>query len=381
MTTRSRTALPALTGARFIAAAHVLLFHFGKPLYSAGPAGLRNVFDAGYTGVSLFFVLSGFILTYAHVDLEATGTSRLRFWQARIARVFPNHIVALCAWCPIAVWLIHTGHGAFSGHETALAGAASVFLLQAWWPAWAMVWNFPAWSLSVELFFYAVFPWAIGHFRSSRSVFGAMLLCFVAALLAPVGYLFLNPDGLGQPCSPGSSGIYITWLKFFPLFHLPTFLSGMFLGLLFLRRKAGISRFAGPLLSIGAAFGLVAVLRFSDKIPYPLLHNGLLAPLFGAAIFGIALGGGPVSWVLSRPVLVKLGEASYALYVFQAIVGNYLAAVTQRLAPTLQGSPLLSGVTVFSSIIVSLLIHRLVEKPGRMLVNSLFSLELTGQVG
>lgn len=371
MTGGFRAPLPALTGARFIAAANVLAYHYGKPIYFAGPSCFRNLWDAGYTGVTLFFVLSGFILAYSYADLEGYGPDRLRFWQARFGRVFPNYIVALCAWIPVAAWEVLTGRA--TGREMALSGAASALLLQAWWPAYAMAWNFPGWSLSVEAFFYAVFPWAIRRVRNLPYIVLGMALCFIAALIPPALYMWLDPDGPGRLGSATTSGAYLYWIKFFPPFHLPTFLFGTFLGLGFLRNRVSAPPFLGPLLSSTAVVVLVLILLCSDRIPYPLLHNGLLAPLFGAAIFGLALGGGPVAWCLSRPALVRLGEASYALYIFQAVVGTYLSFVPKKVLPTLHAAPLLSGVTIVLCVALSLLVHRFVEKPGRRIANMLFS--------
>src|SRR5580698_9215896 len=57
-----------------------------------------------------------------------------------------------------------------------------------------------------------------------------------------------------------------------------------------------------------------AVLASSPSIPYPLLHNALLAPVFAVLIVTLAAGRGPLAALLGTPLFVMLGEASYSLY-------------------------------------------------------------------
>jgi len=61
-----RELLPALSGLRFILAAHVLFFHFA-PLFLGGSIFARNLLRAGSSSIAGFFLLSGFILTYTHL--------------------------------------------------------------------------------------------------------------------------------------------------------------------------------------------------------------------------------------------------------------------------------------------------------------------------
>src|SRR5207237_536668 len=73
----------------------------------------------------------------------------------------------------------------------------------------------------------------------------------------------------------------------------------------------------GGALAAGAMAGIAAALIAGPSIPYPLLHNGLLVPLFAALVFGLAQGGGVLGRALASRPLVALGDASYALYILQ----------------------------------------------------------------
>ena len=149
--------LAALTSLRFFAALHIVLFHiwiFELPGFSSAPAWIERALEAGPTSVSLFYVLSGFILTYNYVLARGGTTVRARdFWVARIARLYPVYLLAFILYTPLIVLDTETSAGL-----RALAGVMALFALQSWGGPTAFVWNPPGWSLSVEAFFYLLFP-------------------------------------------------------------------------------------------------------------------------------------------------------------------------------------------------------------------------------
>ena len=103
----------------------------------------------GYLAVALFFLLSGFILSYTYEGHVEGRKEFASFWEARFARIYPVYFLALLLALPFQ-------------HRLTLGSASSViFMVQAWNPLhreWAGSWNYPAWSLSVEAFFYVFFP-------------------------------------------------------------------------------------------------------------------------------------------------------------------------------------------------------------------------------
>ena len=85
-----------LTSLRFFAAMHVLAFHNHLDALMDLPGGIRSIIRTGYVSVSLFFVLSGFILAYTyHGDREGVSFDRRSFWAARLARIYPVYLVGL----------------------------------------------------------------------------------------------------------------------------------------------------------------------------------------------------------------------------------------------------------------------------------------------
>jgi peptidoglycan/LPS O-acetylase OafA/YrhL len=98
-----------------------------------------------------------------------------------------------------------------------------------------------------------------------------------------------------------------------PLARLPEFVFGLLLGKLFLRVGDDYRRWMKPGLT-GAAAILASVFLFGERLPYPLLHNGLLAPVHGMLIVGLASGGGAVARFLASRPMQTLGDASLPLY-------------------------------------------------------------------
>jgi peptidoglycan/LPS O-acetylase OafA/YrhL len=84
---RERPNIPALTGLRGVAAAWVALFHL-----TVGVPILRH----GDLGVDVFFILSGYVLTYVYAGKLANSAAYFGFIRARLARIYPLHLVTLC---------------------------------------------------------------------------------------------------------------------------------------------------------------------------------------------------------------------------------------------------------------------------------------------
>jgi peptidoglycan/LPS O-acetylase OafA/YrhL len=140
--------LDSLTGIRAVAALGV----FGLHATAGAPDVIRRLALPGNTGVSLFFILSGFVLTWtARPDDRRRG-----FYRRRVARVVPNHVVTWLVVLALTVAAVYP--------PTDLKrAAASLFLVQAWVPRQDVVlaMNGPSWTLSCEAFFYLVFPFLL----------------------------------------------------------------------------------------------------------------------------------------------------------------------------------------------------------------------------
>jgi len=367
---KAAPSLHALTGLRFFAALHVVLYHFGLNTFAQAPAWVTNFLHAGYVGVSLFFILSGFILTYVYLDTRGTRPVHAgKFWVARFARIYPMYLLSLLLWLPFFIGTVQQG---FVSPLTGLLTAVLAPLgLQAWLPSTACVWNCPTWSVSVEAFFYLMFPFVAMFLYPRLRVDGparaALLIAglWLIALLPPLAYVTAERAG-------AFDGNYLPWLealKFNPLSRFAEFVLGIALGKLFITRRAqgrDDARLGGTLVW-ASTLALLVGLSVSSALPYPFLHNGLLAPVFAALIYGLGTGRDAITRALSLPTVVLLGEASYSLYVLHGPVWDWLYKGVDALgrAGNANTSPAYLAAYLVLLVAVSVAAFRLIEIPAR----------------
>src|SRR5438874_7436960 len=131
--------IQGLTGLRGVAACWVVLFH----LYSEHGAPL----EGGYLGVDIFFILSGFVLSYVYAQEFQSKSSGayVAFLTARVARIFPLHLAMLAVLGLIVVWLPGFADAYPKPHERFGLGPfiAAVFLVQNWFHFLPGCWNTP----------------------------------------------------------------------------------------------------------------------------------------------------------------------------------------------------------------------------------------------
>jgi peptidoglycan/LPS O-acetylase OafA/YrhL len=350
-----RSQLPALTGIRCFAALNLVFFHFADP-HSFGP--LSPVVNGGYISVSFFLMLSGFILTYNYADRAQRGALTARsFWSARFSRLYPVYAFSLL----LSVGMLAQEVHAHTRLDFGLGLVLTPLLLQGWHPALSTFWNTPAWTMSTEAFFYLLFPWLITRRRprQTRTMLLILVSVWLCSLILPGLYMYFNPDGDIHP-DRYSVGIWMRALKFMPLQHLFSFLFGMTLGFLNEKiRPESRKRLALGILAFAALYLLLCV---GDHLPYAMMHDGLLMPLFAGVVLCLA-GSNPIASFFGLLPFIAIGEASYCLYLLHF-----------NLWTLLHDSHFLekSGLIVFDPwisylllIIAALLTKRFIERPGR----------------
>lgn len=336
--------LSSLTGLRFLAALYVVATHIC--VSRSNPAGLADFgslvgrFAAlGYLGVTFFFVLSGFVLTWSAPG--DAGVDVWAFYRRRFARVYPLHFITTLA---VGAGIIATGGVVATG-----AWPLCLLLMQAWVPDSASYFalNPVSWSLSCEAFFYAVTPFLLGWFgkRSSTSCV-AVASCLVAAMACVTAVLLLVAPQRDQD----------VW--FSPWFSLGTFTAGMALALVLRRgQRRWPSRAVAVMLLMGTLLLLIA-LSWQAEISRTEA-TVLVLPAVVILIGAVALGDirGDSGW-LSRRWMVQLGEWSFALYLIHKMTINLLV----DLLKLPKGIPC-ALLAVVLSISASGALYHLCEKP------------------
>ncbi|MCE7987599.1 MAG: acyltransferase [Caldilinea sp. CFX5] len=323
-----KNALPALTSLRFLAAMAIIAFHFSINNAAMIPPFLYAIIKHGNMAVNFFFVLSGFVLAYTYLDKPVEPR---RFWLARFARVYPVYLLALLLSIPAYLTTIDLGSG--SGFVAAITTLfTELTLVQAWAPLYGCGINCPGWSISAEAFFYLLFP-LVGVYLAklrTRSLLLMTLLLWVVAIAVNTP-LWLTYAAMTDGAMKRMVGDFIA---FNPLLNLSAFIVGIATGIIFLRQNymnpdnALSHRVTG--VEIGSLLLALSVIAYSG-IPHALLRTGIASPLFAAVIYALALGKGGIAKLLAHPLLLILGEASYAIYILQVPISYWtrqLIAVT-----------------------------------------------------
>ena len=233
--------LDGLTFLRFVAALYVFCFHFDIRFAPSLSPFAKNIVANGAIAMPVFFMLSGFVLTYRHAH---DYSSFARYYWARIARIYPAYMLCFLVsmpllWGPVS---LQSAHVLFSNVALMLV---CLVLAQAWFPNVFHVWHVAGtWSVSVEMFLYALYPLSRRLAKlSSSHIFGVMALALaVSASIVPSLRLSFSRD-LPFP-------VFYT----IPVYRVPDFVFGCALATLFLRHGARFA-FALPALLLVPLLG------------------------------------------------------------------------------------------------------------------------------
>lgn len=352
--------LNALTGLRCFAAINIVLFHFSNPQWFGF---LAPVVNAGFASVSFFILLSGFVLAYNYAGRARSGElDKVRFWEARFTRLYPIYLLSL-----LLSWRVVPAEYAAHTHPMFWTGMVlSPLLLQGWIPSIATFLNTPAWTMSAESFYYLLFPWLARWRRPARVVphLATMAVVWMLGMVPGALYIALNPDGIPHP-DRWSWGPWLQALKYTPLPHMASFFFGVLLASL--DEMIGRSSRLRLILGVGGFAVTFGILEMGPLVPYAIVHDGLLMPLFGCIILGLA-GNNRLAYALGWRPLVFVGEASYCLYLLHFNFWNLIhdTHVLDRLGLT-RFDPWISYMTLIAMAVAAL---HLVEKPTQRLLRS-----------
>lgn len=305
--------LDALTGVRILAAAGVFLSHVPAPAFL--PEVARTFMASGYNGVTLFFVLSGFVLAWSYTDrlLPLRADKLWFFFVARFARVYPMYLFALTI---VVLPLL-------------MSGAASPLMLlhAAALQPWAAdlgdvyIYNAPGWSIGVEFFLYACFPFLIVGFAKLRNNTTALLVAGVAIVLAlfALTWWFVATGRGALPYDHAESAH--RWLYRTPATRLGDFSVGIIAALLIRNAKAPL--WLARTAQIVGAGGIVTLMCSPQLLGTAWSWDA--AYMLPAVLLLWGLAAGPMTilgrGLATRPMIL-FGEASFAFYLLhQPLIG------------------------------------------------------------
>ncbi len=289
--------VPQLTFTRFIAALAIVFFHFAQELEPFTGSAMHMLLSTSNIAVSFFFILSGFVMIVSNANKEKIDT--LHFYKKRFLRIYPIYLISTAL-----LFVVFALAGASMDID---AFVLNILMLHAWIPSKSMSFNFPTWSICVEVFFYFLFPYIYNYlFRrfSIKYLAVFIVLIWVVSQIITDQLMYAHAHELMTKDER-------RFIFFFPLWHLNAFLIGNLIGQLFVQYPAKRNYTVVILLCIACI--LLAML-------FPLgfvLQNGILSIFFAPLIYFIAKDNSAITQLFSRKGFLFLGEISYALYMLQ----------------------------------------------------------------
>ena len=364
---------PLFDGLRAVAAMGVLLAHCAVVTIAATSVAGHVVGDLTM-GVTVFFVISGFLLYRPFVAADMAGErpapTRV-FYRRRLLRIVPAY------WFALTVVAL-------------LPGVISVFTSNEWWRYYLLIQNYsgidfvfargigPAWSLSVELAFYLLLPlfaWAMRRAyggNPDRRVIGDLTVLAALAIASTL----IRADLISQ--INDANGLVSSW-KWAVVLTLPLYLTWFAFGMAFASVSAWSTRTGKLPRALGYAASQPGLVWLFALLCYLLMvivtpaidageqpaHHAMTAVIAGAVVFPAAFpnpqGRGLPSRFLALPVVAWVGLVSYGLYLWASPLTLWLVheGVASHGPPFL----ILAACTLATSIAAAAFSYYVVERP------------------
>ncbi|HZF61217.1 MAG TPA: acyltransferase [Desulfovibrio sp.] len=357
-----RNEVYGLTSLRFVAALYVFIFHI-HIRYPLANGAIARLLSEGAVAMSLFFMLSGYILAYTYSD---SLTSLRQYFVNRFARIYPIYVVSAILGLP---WI-----GTFNSNgtesttwgvfKTLFLFASNLLGVQAWFPQFFQYWNDGgSWSISVEFFMYALFPLLLRRLCQLNEKKHAIVLLSC--------WLFLSYIGFVEVLF-GKIGIYYS----VPIYRLPEFIIGMCL--FFISKRTGEATLFKKIFNtkIFLAFVLIyaSYLLVFGRGGIYLLHNFITIPFFSYTILFMHHSNCMIKKIFETKTLVYLGKISYCIYSFQVVIFLPLQSYYENLItylPIFKNNMNLFFACSIALGIYSSLGYHLIEEPCRKFIRKL----------
>lgn len=295
----------SLTSLRFFAAAGVFLHHLGvlKTVDNKLISEAARYFFSGYAGVTFFYILSGFIISFSYDKHKKDGLFDSKdFIFFRVCRIFPVHIMTLL----ISLLIFSTGLE--YGAENIIKLLLNLSLIHAFIPLDDIYFSFNtvSWSLSCELFFYCSFIFLVA--LKSRILIAILISILFLQLL----FIF-NPQ----------SSIDDHWLFYInPAFRIIGFIIGMLLFRFHDQIKVHPKYGVCSLLEIMSFLFLLFTVYISTNFVsnMSLRYDLIFLPSMALMVFIFSFDNGVISKILSNRLLIFLGEASFSFYMIHLMI-------------------------------------------------------------
>lgn len=326
LSNRDSSRILQLDGLRGIAVLFVVLFHYLNNAYAnCRPHTLNRIESLirsltywGWSGVDLFFILSGFLIASILLNNRQSKNYFSTFYVRRFSRIVPAYYILLAVFTVASIWLASYQAKVFA-HAFDIrwyVGFLQNFQMsmKATFGSYGLG---PTWSLAVEEQFYLIIPLVI-YFLDDRKV---LIFCLLCLFLAPI-YRSLADNW------------YREYTHFFARIDAPCY--GVILAL-FVKNKDWIGWLKKKMIYL--VIGLIGLLGAFVVLKMKFLNHSVISLLFlGLVVYALTLQPGQLLHrFLTQSFLVRMGKYSYFIYLYHILVnGLMFIALSNRINPDLE---------------------------------------------
>ncbi len=340
--------LNSLTSLRFIAAFGVFLHHFHvlKESNNNIIKFFSSVLYEGFVGVTFFYILSGFIISYSykkHREKEVFKTSDFLF--NRIARLYPVHILTLF----VAIYFYIPSYNYGLIHLDQFVYNALLLQSAIPDPQYFFSFNGVSWSVSTEMFFYIAFIFLVTLNNRQLQIF----FCAVLALI--IYHMTTVPD----------TARFVGWTYYInPAFRVIDFMAGMLLFRLYDTGKFTVKDNLATAMEVGSLIILVAAMAYGmENVGMKYRYDIFYILPMAIVVYVFAFGKGVISRAISWKPIVFLGEASFSLYMIHQICIYVISQNYKFNLDSMTSTFIFMAFTMGTAIIISCLLYHFYERP------------------
>lgn len=333
---RQTARVPELDGVRGVAILFVIYYHYfhqrisvevGTPI-----AFFKALTASTWSGIDLFFVLSGFLIGGILYDARASNFYFRTFYTRRVFRILPLYIL-FCLLFFLATQTLPASRfdGLGTGGEPIPWLAYATFTQNFWIAShatWVPFWLTVTWSLAIEEHFYLVCPFLIRYVK--KIVIALVIIIVAAPFFRIAAYLFYQSDIAAYVVSPGRADA----------------LGLGVLGAILLRREKFRNWLHEHPSELWGSFWVLqaGVLLISTNDPH---HSGMIMMTLGytwlscyylcVLLIAVSQRDSLLSRILRSRPLIWIGSIAYGSYLFHQFVNSILHALIFSAAPTVSG--------------------------------------------